>query len=72
MTPDTKVKVFDTKTLNDIDKAYRDVKLFIADIDDIINVKIFKKDDVSSKQSFDRMINYIKKAMESISNMKIE
>ena len=72
MTPDTKAKVFDTDTLTHVDKAYREVKLFIANIEEVIHARISDEDKTSSNQSFERMINYIKKAIESISIMKIE
>ncbi|MGC2306879.1 MAG: hypothetical protein WA461_00625 [Nitrososphaeraceae archaeon] len=60
MTPDTKAKVFDTDTLTHVDKAYREVKLFIANIETVIHAKISEEDKTSSKQSFERMINYKK------------
>jgi hypothetical protein len=72
MTPDTKAKVFDTNTLIDIDKAYREVKLFIANIDTVVHARISENDKARSKKSFEGMIKYIDKAIESISNMKIE
>jgi hypothetical protein len=72
MTPDTKAMVFDTSTLTDIDKAYREVKLFIANLDTVIHGRVSENDKAISKKSFEGMIKYIDKAIESISNMKIE
>jgi hypothetical protein len=45
MTPEIKAEIFDTDTIQDVEKAYREIQLFIAKLDAFLTIqKTFPKD----------------------------
>jgi hypothetical protein len=69
MTPEIKAEIFDTDTLQDVEKAYREIQLFRANLDAFLTIqKTFPKD-IDFEDRIKKLKDFISKASGSISNM---
>ena len=67
MTPEIKARVFDPDTLEKVDKAYREIQLFIANLDAMLTSLRTGSPDFETR--IKSLKGFISKASESISNM---